>query len=166
MPPISADEISQLLREQIENYEGAVEVSEVGSIISLGDGIARLHGLEKVMAGELLEFPHGVSGIAMNLEEDQVGSVLLGEMIDGLEKVLDERAGVVRAGITAAQPVETAQQSLLAGRLGALTGRQVRLDYAVDPGLLGGAIARIGSTIYDGSVRGRLRALERRLAQE
>src|SRR5579884_1760739 len=79
MAQISADEISKIIREQIENYEGAVEVSEVGSIISLGDGIARLYGLEKVMAGELLEFPHGVSGIAMNLEEDQVGAVLLGD---------------------------------------------------------------------------------------
>ncbi|HZS50824.1 MAG TPA: F0F1 ATP synthase subunit alpha [Bryobacterales bacterium] len=79
MAQISADEISKIIREQIENYEGAVEVSEVGSIISLGDGIARLYGLEKVMAGELIEFPHGVSGIAMNLEEDQVGAVLLGD---------------------------------------------------------------------------------------
>src|SRR5689334_25373576 len=79
MAQISADEISKIIREQIENYEGTVEVSEVGSIISLGDGIARIHGLEKVMAGELIEFPHGVSGIAMNLEEDQVGAVLLGD---------------------------------------------------------------------------------------
>jgi len=79
MAQISADEISKLIRDQIENYEGAVEVSEVGSIISLGDGIARLHGLERVMAGEMLEFPHGVAGIAMNLEEDQVGAVLLGD---------------------------------------------------------------------------------------
>ncbi|MBH00118.1 MAG: F0F1 ATP synthase subunit alpha [Solibacterales bacterium] len=79
MAQISADEISKLIREQIENYETAIEVSEVGSIIALGDGIARLHGLEKVMAGEMLEFPHNVAGIAMNLEEDQVGAVLLGE---------------------------------------------------------------------------------------
>ncbi len=79
MAQISADEISKLIREQIENYDKAVEVAEVGTIISLGDGIARLHGLEKVMAGEMLEFPHNVAGIAMNLEEDQVGAVLLGE---------------------------------------------------------------------------------------
>ena len=79
MAQISADEISKLIREQIENYDKAVEVNEVGSIISLGDGIARLHGLEKVMAGEMLQFPHDVAGIAMNLEEDQVGAVLLGE---------------------------------------------------------------------------------------
>ena len=79
MATIRADEISKIIREQIENYQATVSVSEVGSVISLGDGIARLHGLEKVMAGELLEFPHNVSGIAMNLEEDQVGAVLLGD---------------------------------------------------------------------------------------
>ena len=82
MAQISAQEISRLIREQIENYEGTVEVSEVGSVISLGDGIARLHGLEKVMAGEMLEFPRNVAGIAMNLEEDQVGAVLLGDYAD------------------------------------------------------------------------------------
>ncbi len=79
MAQIKADEITQLLREQIENYESRISVDETGTIISLGDGIARVHGLDKVMAGELLEFDHGVAGIAMNLEEDQVGVVLLGE---------------------------------------------------------------------------------------
>src|SRR5438270_1428284 len=79
MAQIRADEISRVLREEIENYEGAIDVSETGSVISVGDGIARIYGLEKVMAGELIEFPHNVAGIAMNLEEDQVGSVLLGD---------------------------------------------------------------------------------------
>ncbi len=79
MAQIRADEITTILRQEIENYDRAIDVSEVGSIISVGDGIARIHGLDKVMAGELIEFGHGVSGIAMNLEEDQVGAVLLGE---------------------------------------------------------------------------------------
>jgi F-type H+-transporting ATPase subunit alpha len=79
MANIKADEISKILREQIENYEQTVAVEEVGSVISVGDGIARIHGLEKVMAGEMLAFPHNVFGIALNLEEDQVGTVLLGE---------------------------------------------------------------------------------------
>src|SRR5512134_344179 len=79
MAQIRADEIARVLRDEIENYERAVNVAEVGSVISVGDGIARIHGLELVMAGELIEFPHGVSGIALNLEEDQVGAVLLGE---------------------------------------------------------------------------------------
>src|SRR6266478_1605912 len=79
MAQIRADEISRLLREEIENYEKAVNVAETGSVISVGDGIARIYGLENVMAGELIEFTGGVSGIALNLEEDQVGAVLLGE---------------------------------------------------------------------------------------
>jgi F-type H+-transporting ATPase subunit alpha len=79
MATIKADEITQMIRDQIANFEQSVAVDEVGSVISVGDGIARIHGLEKVMAGEMLAFPHGVTGIALNLEEDQVGAVLLGE---------------------------------------------------------------------------------------
>jgi F-type H+/Na+-transporting ATPase subunit alpha len=79
MAQIRADEIARVLREEIENYDRAVNVSETGSVISVGDGIARIHGLELVMAGELIDFPGGVSGIALNLEEDQVGAVLMGE---------------------------------------------------------------------------------------
>ena len=79
MAQIRADEIARLLRDEIENYERAVNVAETGSVISVGDGIARIYGLENVMAGEMVEFPHGVTGIALNLEEDQVGAVLLGE---------------------------------------------------------------------------------------
>jgi len=82
MAQIKADEITKIIKEQIENYESRISVDEVGTVISLGDGIARIHGLDKVMAGELLNFPHGISGIAMNLEEDQVGSVLLGEFTE------------------------------------------------------------------------------------
>src|SRR5579863_3821662 len=79
MANIKADEITKILREQIENFEQTVAVEEVGSVISVGDGIARVHGLDRCMAGEMLEFPHGVFGIALNLEEDQVGTVLLGD---------------------------------------------------------------------------------------
>jgi F-type H+-transporting ATPase subunit alpha len=76
---IKAEEISKIIREQIGSFAVDVDVAEVGSIISIGDGIARLHGVENAMAGEMLEFPHGVFGIALNLEEDSVGAVLLGE---------------------------------------------------------------------------------------
>ncbi len=82
MAQIRADEITSILRQEIENYASAIDVSEVGSVISMGDGIARIHGLEKVMAGELIQFPHDVAGIAMNLEEDQVGAVLLGDFAE------------------------------------------------------------------------------------
>jgi F-type H+/Na+-transporting ATPase subunit alpha len=93
MAQIKADEITQLIRQQIENYESKVAVDEVGTVITLGDGIARVHGLEKVMAGELLEFPHEVAGIAMNLEEDQVGVVLLGDYTEIKEGDQVKRTG-------------------------------------------------------------------------
>jgi F-type H+/Na+-transporting ATPase subunit alpha len=76
---LKADEISKIIREQIGSFAVDVDVAEVGTVTSLGDGIARLHGCERAMAGEMLEFPHSVFGIALNLEEDSVGCVLLGE---------------------------------------------------------------------------------------
>jgi F-type H+-transporting ATPase subunit alpha len=76
---IKAEEISKIIRDQIGSYAVDVDVAEVGSIISIGDGIARLHGIENAMAGEMIEFPDGVFGIALNLEEDSVGAVLLGD---------------------------------------------------------------------------------------
>ena len=76
---IKAEEISKIIRDQIGNYKVDVDVAEVGTIISCGDGIARIHGVERAMSGEMLEFPHGLYGIALNLEEESVGAVLLGE---------------------------------------------------------------------------------------
>jgi len=79
MAKIRPDEITDIIRQQIENFDRSVSVSEVGSVMSVGDGVARIHGLDHAMAGELLELPHGVSGLALNLEEDQVSAVLLGD---------------------------------------------------------------------------------------
>jgi F-type H+-transporting ATPase subunit alpha len=76
---IKVDEISKIIRQKIEGFERTTDLAEVGTVISVGDGIGRIYGLEKVMAGELLELPHGVMGMALNLEEDNVGAVLLGE---------------------------------------------------------------------------------------
>ncbi len=77
---IKADEISEIIRQQIKDYKSELVVSEVGTVISAGDGVARVHGLDKAMALELLEFPHNVYGLALNLEEDSVGAVLFGEI--------------------------------------------------------------------------------------
>jgi F-type H+-transporting ATPase subunit alpha len=82
MAQIQADEIARVLRDEIEHYEKTVNVSETGSVISVGDGIARVYGLENVMSGEMVEFPHDVTGLALNLEEEQVGVVLLGEYLE------------------------------------------------------------------------------------
>ena len=113
MAQIKADEISQLLREQIENFESRVRVDEVGTIISLGDGIARIHGLDKVMAGEMLEFPHGVGGLAMNLDEDQVGAVLMGDYTE-----ISEGDQVKRTGKIMSVPVGDAMIGRVVNALG------------------------------------------------
>ena len=114
MVPIQADEISKILREQIANYDAKMRVDEVGSILSLGDGIARIHGLDKVMAGELLAFPHDVAGLAMNLEEDQVGAVLLGEYTE-----LSEGDTVRRTGRILSVPVGEGMIGRVVNALGA-----------------------------------------------
>jgi len=90
---IKADEITKIIREQIEEYRAGIDVSEVGTVVSVGDGIARVYGLDKAMAGELLEFPHGVMGLALNLEESQVGAVLLGDYTEIREGDQVKRTG-------------------------------------------------------------------------
>jgi len=97
---IRADEISKIIRDQIGSFAVEVDVAEVGSVISLGDGIARVHGVERAMSGEMLEFPHGVYGIALNLEEDSVGVVLLGEY-----RAIKEGDPVKRTGRIISVPV-------------------------------------------------------------
>ena len=93
MAEIKADEITSVLRQQIEGFKAGVDVSEEGSVISVGDGIARIYGLENCMAGELLSLPHGVAGMALNLEEESVGAVLLGEFIKIKEGDTVKRTG-------------------------------------------------------------------------
>jgi F-type H+-transporting ATPase subunit alpha len=97
---IKADDISKIIREQIGSFAVDVDVAEVGTVVSVGDGIARVHGVERVMAGEMLEFPHGVFGLALNLEEDGVGVVLLGNF-----KVIREGDTVKRTGRIISVPV-------------------------------------------------------------
>jgi F-type H+-transporting ATPase subunit alpha len=90
---IKADEISKIIREQIDGYRAGIDVSEIGTVVSVGDGIARVYGLERAMAGELLAFPHDVMGLALNLEESQVGVVLLGEYTEIREGDQVKRTG-------------------------------------------------------------------------
>src|SRR6202049_4414748 len=113
MAQIQADAIARVLRGEIEHYEKAVNVSETGSVISVGDGIARIYGLDRVMAGELIEFPHNVSGIALNLEEDQVGAVLLGEYQE-----IKEGDEVRRTGKIMSVPVGEAMVGRVVNALG------------------------------------------------
>ncbi len=116
MEPIKANEISELIRQQIQNFDTGVTVSEVGTIIKVGDGIAEIHGLDKVMAGELLDFPNDVRGLALNLEEDKVGAVLFGDF-----QTIKEGDTVKRTGRIMEVPVGEA----LIGRVVNALGRPI-----------------------------------------
>ncbi len=105
---IRAEEISQIIQKQIEGFDASVELAETGSVISVGDGIARVYGLEKCMAGELLAFPGDLFGMALNLETDNVGAVLLGD-----DRAIKEGDEVRRTGRIVQVPVGKA----LAGRV-------------------------------------------------
>jgi F-type H+/Na+-transporting ATPase subunit alpha len=110
---IRAEEISKIIRDQIGSHAVQVDVAEVGSVISLGDGIARVHGIERAMAGEMLEFQHGVFGIALNLEEDSVGTVLLGDY-----REIKEGDSVKRTGRIISVPVGDAMLGRVVNALG------------------------------------------------
>ncbi len=110
---IRAEEISKIIRDQIGSYAVNVDVAEVGSVIAIGDGIARVHGVDRAMAGEMLEFPHGVFGIALNLEEESVGAVLLGDF-----KAIKEGDTVKRTGRIISVPVGEAMLGRVVNALG------------------------------------------------
>src|SRR6202521_4975805 len=113
---LKAEEITEIIRQQLSGIGRGVDVSEVGTVTSVGDGIARVYGLDRVMAGELIEFPHNVAGIALNLEEDQGGAVLLGEYQE-----IKEGDEVRRTGKIMSVPVGEA----LVGRVVDALGRPI-----------------------------------------
>ena len=113
MVSIRPDEISSILKQQITDYDQSVSVSNVGTVLQIGDGIARIYGLEKVMAGELLEFEDGTEGIALNLEDDNVGAVLMGEALG-----VQEGSSVKATGKIASVPVGESMKGRVVNPLG------------------------------------------------
>ena len=113
MVSIRPDEISAILKQQIEDYDKSVSVSNVGTVLQIGDGIARVYGLEQVMAGELVQFEDGTEGIALNLEDDNVGAVLMGE-----GRGIQEGSTVKATGKIASVPVGDAMLGRVVNPLG------------------------------------------------
>jgi F-type H+-transporting ATPase subunit alpha len=138
MVAIRPDEISSIIRQQIEQYDQAVKVSNVGTVLQVGDGIARIYGLDKAMAGELLEFADGTVGIALNLEEDNVGAVLMGEGLD-----IEEGSTVTATGRIAQIPVGDAMVGRVVDALarpldgkGEVATTESRLIESMAPGII------------------------------
>ncbi|NEP17694.1 MAG: F0F1 ATP synthase subunit alpha [Leptolyngbya sp. SIO4C1] len=138
MVSIRPDEISSIIRQQIEQYDQEVKVSNVGTVLQIGDGIARIYGLEKAMANELLEFEDGTVGIALNLEEDNVGAVLMGDGRD-----IQEGSSVKSTGQIASVPVGDAMLGRVVDSLarpidgkGDINTSETRLIEAAAPGII------------------------------
>src|SRR5688572_21071297 len=110
---IRADEISRIIREHVAGYDNSLSVQETGTVLTVGDGIARVDGLNNAMAGELLEFPHGVRGMVLNLEEGNVGVALLGN-----EQLIREGDAVKRTGTIMSVPVGPAMVGRVLNALG------------------------------------------------
>jgi len=135
---IKVDEISELLRKQITDFEKKVDVSEVGTIVSVGDGIARIYGLDKCMSSELLEFPNNIMGMALNLEEDTVGAVLFGE-----DSLIHEGDIVKRTGRIMSVPVGEAMRGRVVNAIGQpidgkgpINTNETRIVDVVAPGIV------------------------------
>ncbi len=138
MVSIRPDEISSILKQQIADYDKSVSVSNVGTVLQIGDGIARIYGLEQVMAGELVEFEDGTEGIALNLEDDNVGAVLMGEGLG-----IQEGSTVKATGKIASVPVGDATLGRVVNPLGQpvdgngeISTNESRLIESVAPGII------------------------------
>ena len=160
---IRAAEISAILKQQIANFGTEAEVAEVGQVLSVGDGIARVYGLDSVKAGEMVEFPGGIKGMALNLESDNVGVVIFGE-----DRTIREGDVVKRTGAIVDVPVGKGLLGRVVDGLGnpidgkgplATTERRL-VEVKVDPGLIGGLIVKLGSRMIDGSVNSKLQRLQ------
>ncbi|MFH1026290.1 MAG: F0F1 ATP synthase subunit alpha, partial [Nitrospirota bacterium] len=138
MPEIKTEEISELLRKQITDFEKKVDVSEIGTVTYIGDGVAKVYGLENCMAAELLEFPNGVFGMALNLEEESVGAVLFGE-----DKLVKEGDIVKRTGKVMEVPVGPELRGRVVNAIGQpidgkgpINAKQTRRVEIVAPGII------------------------------
>ena len=160
--PADPQQTAQELRAFQDLFKESAELRHV--LASPAVAVSRKRAVVSAIAGKL-----GASRITRNflfVLIDHRRIEALADIIDQFEIQLDERLGYLRAEVTSASPLNEGQRSSLAGQLSKATGKQLRVKYAVDESLIGGVVARVGSTVYDGSVRGRLRAMERRLAAE
>ncbi len=159
-PPETPDAVEQQLRDFLEAIRESPELRAILESPALKP--ARKKALVERL-GERLNLSRVTRNfLFVLLDHRRIG--LLESILPAFRTLLDQRLGRVEAEVTAAVPLGDAQQALVEGALGRLTGRAVRIHYAVDPALIGGAVTRIGSTIYDGSVREHLRVLREKLS--
>src|SRR5436309_2327523 len=131
---IKAEEVSSIIRDQIQSFEKQVNMAEVGTVLQVGDSIAKIYGLDNAMAGELLEFPGGIKGITLNLEEDNVGAVILGsdqnikegDPVKRVVKILEENGAMAYSIVVSATASDPASMQYLAPYSGVAMGEYFR----------------------------------------
>ena len=152
-------EISAILKQQIANFGASAEVAEVGQVLAVGDGIARVYGLDQVQAGEMVEFPGGIKGMALNLERDNVGVVIFGD-----DRSIKEGDLVKRTGAIVDAPVGRGLLGRVVDGLGnPIDGKGPLKDVTrtrVEPDILGGLVVKVGSRLFDSSIRSKLQRLQ------
>ena len=161
-------EISEILKKQIAAFDTEANVAETGQVLSVGDGIARVFGLQNVMAGEMVEFPGaGLRGMALNLETDNVGVVAanrrlrnLREIVRAFAALVAQRRGIITAHVASAHPLNDVQRQQLRARLIEAGYGNVNILESVEPDILGGLVVRIGARLYDTSLKSRLQRLQ------
>ena len=164
---IRAAEITAILKDQIKNFGQEAEVTEVGQVLSVGDGIARVYGLDNVQAGEMVEFENGVRGMALNLETDNVGIVIF-----GADREIKEGQTVKRTRAIVDVPVGKGLLGRVVDALGnPIDGKgpikaekrervDVKVDVTVDPSIIGGLKVKLGSRMVDASLRTKLNSIK------
>ena len=152
---INPSEVTKLLKDQIKNFGEKAEVSEIGKVLSVGDGIARVYGLDNVQAGEMVEFEDGSKGMALNLENDNVGVVIFGD-----DRKIKEGDTIKRTNAIVDAPVgkELSRDELdsISKALSSSMSSTIKFNYKVDKDLIGGLKLQLGSFMIDTSIKNKL----------
>ena len=161
---INPSEVTKILKEQIKNFGDKAEVTEVGQVLSVGDGIARIYGLDNVQAGEMVEFADGSKGMALNLESENVGVVIFGD-----DRNIKEGDTVKRTGNIVDTPVG---KELSGDEISKITDEitknfssKIKLNYKHDQSLIGGLVVQVGSTMVDTSIKNKLQQIQNRMIE-
>jgi F-type H+-transporting ATPase subunit delta len=156
----------QQVMEQLKTVAALIKGSTQLQLVLLSPAVpnSRKRAVIQKLAPEMGLNPMVRNFIYVLIDKRRIGQIA--EIEEAFQSTVDERMGLVRADVTSARDLTDEQRGAVQAELGKLTGRQIRMEYSVDPALIGGLVARVGSTVYDGSVRGQLDALRRRLVAE
>ena len=173
---INPSEVTKILKEQIKKFGDKAEVTEVGQVLSVGDGIARVYGLDNVQAGEMVEFSDGSKGMALNLESENVGVVIFGDdrkikegdVVKRTGSIVDTcsiKRGELKAELISAKDLTEIEVNNIKEELTKNFSSKIKLNYKHDASLIGGLIVQVGSTMVDTSIKNKLQQIENRMIE-